>query len=313
VNKSAGSIVLYPRGGLGNQLFQYGAALQLSISLGCRIEVNDSLLNPKVAMNDGVASRYLELDEFENQISTSTNSGGIGSRLRSKLLTAQRIIGDRAPKVLLKFGIFANERTNQIEVFRSIRKSVVINSYCGSPAYFPDCQDELAQQISTIRNPSQWFQQTSNEVSDISPIGVHVRLGDYKNLGSIYGRPDPVYYANAVSLITKKIGERPVWLFSDEPELAQEIVGKHIKISKVIDPNASNRAIEHLNLLGKCQGIVCANSSFSWWSGFLSSKLIEDSVVVFPNPMFDSPELKEPENWIPAEWVRLERQVGVQD
>ena len=313
MNKSAGSIVLYPRGGLGNQLFQYGAALQLSISLGCRIEVNDSLLNPKVAMNDGVASRYLELDEFENQISTSTNSGGIGSRLRSKLLTAQRIIGDRAPKVLLKFGIFANERTNQIEVFRSIRKSVVINSYCGSPAYFPDCQDELAQQISTIRNPSQWFQQTSNEVSDISPIGVHVRLGDYKNLGSIYGRPDPVYYANAVSLITKKIGERPVWLFSDEPELAQEIVGKHIKISKVIDPNASNRAIEHLNLLGKCQGIVCANSSFSWWSGFLSSKLIEDSVVVFPNPMFDSPELKEPENWIPAEWVRLERQVGVQD
>ena len=62
MNKSAGDIVLYPRGGLGNQLFQYGAALQLSTNLGLQITVDDSLLNPKVTMNDGVASRHLELD-----------------------------------------------------------------------------------------------------------------------------------------------------------------------------------------------------------------------------------------------------------
>jgi len=310
MDKSARNIVLYPRGGLGNQLFQYGAALQLSTTLGRQITVDDSLLNPKVAMNDGVASRYLELDEFENQISTTTKSGGIASKLRSKFLTVQRLIGDRAPNLLLKFGIFANESSDQIEVFRSIRKSVVINSYCSSPAYFPDCQDELARQISRIRNPSRWFQQLSNEVTDISPIGVHVRLGDYKDLGSIYGRPDPDYYANAVNLITEKIGDRPIWLFSDEPELANEIVGKHIKISRIIDPRASTRAIEHLNLLGKCKGIVCANSSFSWWGGFLSSKLVEDSIVVFPKPMFDSPVIKEPKNWIPASWVRLERRIG---
>jgi hypothetical protein len=311
MDKSAGNIVLYPRGGLGNQLFQYGAALQLSTTLGLQIKVDDSLLNPKVAMNDGVASRYLELDEFENQISRTTKSGGIASKLRSKLLTVQRLIGDKAPKLLLNFGVFANERIDQIEVFRTIHKSVVINSYCSSPAYFPDCQDELAKQISRIRNPSQWFQQLSNEVNDISAIGVHVRLGDYKDLGSIYGRPDPDYYAKAVNLITEKIGDRPIWLFSDEPALANEIVGKHIKISRIIDPRASDRAIEHLNLLGKCQGIVCANSSFSWWSGFLSSKLVKDSIVVFPKPMFDSPAIKEPENWIPASWVRLERRTGI--
>jgi len=310
MDKSARNIVLYPRGGLGNQLFQYGAALQLSTTLGLQITVDDSLLNPKVIMNDGVASRYLELDEFENKISRTTKPSGIASKLRSKLLTVQRLIGDRAPRLLLNFGVFANEHIDQIEVFRSIRKSVVINSYCSSPAYFPDCQDELARQISRIRNPSQWFQQLSNEVTDISPIGVHVRLGDYKDLGTIYGRPDPDYYANAVNLVTEKIGDRPIWLFSDEPELANEIVGKHIKISKIIDPTASTRAIEHLNLLGKCQGIVCANSSFSWWSGFLSSKMVKDSIVVFPKPMFDSLAIKEPENWIPASWVRLERRIG---
>ena len=165
MNKSAGNIVLYPRGGLGNQLFQYGAALQLSTDLGCRITVDDSLLNSKVVMNQGVASRVLELEEFENRISTTRTSGGHSLWLRNKLLTTQRLIGDRAPKLLLKLGIFANEQSNQIEVFRSIHKSVVINSHCNSPAYFSDCQDELANQISQIHNPTPWYLQVAKELA----------------------------------------------------------------------------------------------------------------------------------------------------
>ena len=311
MGKAAGNVVLYPRGGLGNQLFQYGAALQLSIDLGCRIAVNDSLLNPKVTMNAGVASRHLELDEFENQIYTTTKSRGLSSKFRSKTMTIQRLVGDKAPRLLLKMGVFANEQTDQIKVFRDIRKPVVINSYCSSPAFFPDCQNVLARQISEIKKPSQWYTQTAKELELDAPIALHVRLGDYRDLSSMYGSPDPQYYANAVRLITEKIGERPIWLFSDEPELASKILEKHVTVSRVIDPKASDRAIEHLNLLGKCQGIVCANSSFSWWGGFLSSQLVSGSVVVFPNPMFDSPEYKEPENWIPADWVRLERRVGI--
>jgi hypothetical protein len=311
MGKAAGNVVLYPRGGLGNQLFQYGAALQLSIDLGCRITVDDSLLDPKVTMNAGVASRHLELDQFESKIATIKHSSSNSSRMRSKLLTAQRLIGDRAPKLLLKYGIFANETNDQVKVFKTIRKPVAINSYCSSPAYFPECQEELAGQISQIRNPSQWYLQASKELAEVSPIALHVRLGDYKNLCAIYGRPDPEYYAKAVNLITQRIGDHPIWLFSDDPELASKILEKHITISKVIDPKASARAIEHLNLLGKCQGIVCANSSFSWWGGFLSSQLVGESVVVFPNPMFDSPEYKEPKNWIPTDWVRLERRVGI--
>ena len=311
MGKAAGNVVLYPRGGLGNQLFQYGAALQLSIDLGCRISVDDSLLNSKVTMNAGVASRHLELDEFENQVSTYTRSRGLSSRFRSKAKTIQRLVGDKVPRLLLKMGVFANERTDQIEVFRTIRKPVVINSYCSSPGYFPNCQDELAKQISEIRQPSQWYTQTAKELERNVPIALHVRLGDYKNLFSMYGSPDPEYYANAVRLITEKIGERPIWLFSDEPELASMILDKHITISKIIDPKASVRAIEHLNLLGKCQGIVCANSSFSWWGGFLSSQLVSGSIVVFPSPMFDSPNLKEPHDWLLSDWITLGRRIGL--
>ena len=311
MTNAVGDIVLYPRGGLGNQLFQYGAALQLSINLGCQITVDRSLLNPDIAFRNGNGRRNLELDQFESKISINRTSYGFGSQVRSKVMTLQRLIGDKAPNLLVNFGAFANEKNDHIAVFKSIKRPLIINSYCSSPAYFPDCQDELARQISQIRNPSEWYLQSVKELEEVSPIALHIRLGDYKNFSAVYGRPDPEYYANAVNLITEKIGERPIWLFSDEPELAIEIVRKHVKVSVVIDPNVSDRAIEHLNLLGKCQGIVCANSSFSWWSGFLSSKLIQNSRVIFPRPMFDSPKFKEPENWIPSEWVRLDRRIGI--
>ena len=55
MGKAAGNVVLYPRGGLGNQLFQYGAALQVSIDLGCRITVDDSLLNPNIYLLLGLS------------------------------------------------------------------------------------------------------------------------------------------------------------------------------------------------------------------------------------------------------------------
>ena len=164
MGKEARNVVLYPRGGLGNQLFQYGATLQLSIDLGCRITVDDSLLNPKVNMNVGVASRHLELDEFENQISTSTRSRGLSSRFRSKAMTIQRLVGDKVPRLLLKVGVFANERTDQIELFRTIRKPVVINSYCSSPAYFSDCQDELANQIGPVKDKVEVLLENANKL-----------------------------------------------------------------------------------------------------------------------------------------------------
>ena len=305
------SIVLYPRGGLGNQLFQYGAALQLSKKLTVDIVVDDSLLNPKLEMNEGVSKRSLELNEFENQIKDFRRASAKSSVVRGKLLTAQRFIGDRAPNITLKFGVFANEASDQIEIFRAIRKPVAINSYCSSISYFSECEDALVEQITRIRNPSDWYLQISEELAEASPIALHVRLGDYKNLGSIYGYPDPDYYARGLRLIGSKIGERPIWLFSDEPELANEIIGKHLEVSRLVDPQVSKRAIEHLNLLGKCQGIVCANSSFSWWGGYLSTKLQRDSVVVFPKPMFDATNLKEPLDWIPEEWHRINRRIGL--
>jgi len=119
INSKKG-ILLYPRGGLGNQLFQYGAAYRLSKKLALPIYVNDVLLDRPISRKSDIANRNLELNRFENDIEFISMSSRPRKFLVSRLLTVLRLIGDRHPKLLLNLGFFSNEQVDQIQVFNLI-------------------------------------------------------------------------------------------------------------------------------------------------------------------------------------------------
>lgn len=300
-------ILLFPRGGLGNQLFQFGAAFHLSHKLGLPIVVNKVLLGNHARFNAGLGSRNYELDKFENSITEVNTLNPVSSAIQSRALTIQRLMGDRFPNLLISIGIFANEKQDHLEVFREIKKAVKINSYCGTPSYFKDCGKTISEQLTKIINPSNWYKDYSIIIKSENPIALNVRLGDYKNLTHIYGKPDPEYYAAGLELLKSRIGKRPVWVFSDEPLLAQEILQEKIRIDHVVEHPENPSPIEYLNLLGMCEALVLANSSFSWWGGFLSQNLTNSPFIIFPRPMFNDFTIKEPYNWLPKDWITLGR------
>jgi hypothetical protein len=301
-------ITLFARGGLGNQLFQFGAALNLSTKLDLPLVVDDLLLS-KSTKNKNVGYRILELDSFESKATFVFNDASIKNRIKSKALSRQRIIGDRFPELLVKFGYFANEYKDFYDLFDSINKPITINSYCSRPLYFGAEVGNLVQNITSIKNPSDWFTRHKKLVSDSEPVGIHVRLGDYKKFASIYGQPDISYYINAINLLRELDGTRPIWLFSDEPLDAIELFGEKVEFDQIINSPKSSRPIETLVLLGSCKNLICANSSFSWWAGYISTVLDKKSNVIFPRPMFNDPNMVEPFNWLPKSWITLGRAI----
>jgi len=304
-------IKLYPRGGLGNQLFQYGAAFHLSHKLRLPVLVNNILLSKGARFNPGLGVRNYELDKFENNLIEKNTINKFGASLLSRLLTVERLVGDKFPELLLKINIFANEKNDQLSLFNDLQSGVSINSYCGSPHYFDDCSDEIASSITKVINPSEWFQENLKTLQSERPIAINVRLGDYKNLSHIYGKPDPYYYAEGLEICRQQLGNRPIWIFSDEPELAAELLNGNIKVDRIVEQPQSPEPIEYLNLLGLCDGIVCANSSFSWWGGFLSNYHHKNSTIIFPRPMFNTEKLVEPFNWLPSSWMTIGRNLDL--
>ncbi len=134
----------------------------------------------------------------------------------------------------------------------------------------------------------------------LTRIGIHVRRGDY--LHACFRDIFPVqaldYYKAALAKMVLKEGVE-VYIFSDEIDWCrqqaffQELPG----VFFVNEPNE----IRALALMATCGGgMICANSTFSWWGAFLGAYAVRNPVVV-------------PKNWIqggvgelfPSEWIVL--------
>jgi hypothetical protein len=136
-------------------------------------------------------------------------------------------------------------------------------------------------------------------------VAIHVRWGDYLNLRHVYGTVPAAYYGRALALLTEATGDRPVWLFSDDPEGAAEYLRGTVDIARVVEPSAASTALENLLLLSSASGLACANSSFSWWAAYLAEGA---RVVVFPRPLFAEGGPPEPKNWLKADWIQIGRE-----
>jgi hypothetical protein len=301
------TVTVYLRGGLGNQLFQYAAGYSKSKSLGAKLVLDGRQLPRGPETISGVSHWPEQISEFEHGAAEVLEHVEKVSLL-ARYKQVERSLGDQFPSWLSKFGIYANEKNSSVEDFSSIRNSnVSINAYCNSPLYFSDYADEIRGRIRNLVNPSQNFLDDRDTVNRVGPVALHLRLGDYKNLSSIYGKFDVEYFSKALSLAERIDSSRPVWLFSDEPELAYELLKSTVKNLHIapLSPTLSN--LETLLLMSECKGLIASNSTFSWWAGYLMD---QTHPVIFPRPFFSSSTLPEPKSMLLEAWIQLGRKLS---
>ena len=296
------------RGGLGNQLFQYGAGLALAKNVGARLLLDASLLPDAMRTHAGISRWPAQIGEFRHHgllQESSFNSPSI-ARLRSIALQLERSIGDKTPAALARFGRFSNDQNAVKDHFLALRGNrILINSYCNSSSYFLENDVEIRDSIRNLRDPSENYRRLAEEASTLRPLAVHIRLGDYRNLSHIYGPFDPEYVREAINVQFALAGERPIWLFSDDPNLALKLtdqIGHSLQTHPLLDKVS---ALETMLIMSKCNGLVASNSSFSWWAAYLSESL--ESKVIFPRPFFALSGPEEPKDWLLRQWIQVGR------
>lgn len=122
-----------------------------------------------------------------------------------------------------------------------------------------------------------WFEGHEDEVRKLySPgihprtdkVAIHVRRGDYVNNPFYVDLTETDYYEKAMA----EFPDEQFLVFSDDIDWCREyFLGDEYEFD-----NSSE--IDALNRMASCKGIIMANSSFSWWSAFLST----DAKVVAP-------------------------------
>jgi hypothetical protein len=181
-----------------------------------------------------------------------------------------------------------------------VPRGTVIKGYFQSYLYTENSRDLLFEDFQ-LTDPSNWYQELATEIEATKPRMLHIRRGDYINLKEDFGVLGVEYYSKALAEFEDSF-TKEVWVFSDSPSLARELLGK-IQSNKFrfIESGPHGSPNESMMLISKGTEIAIANSSFSWWSAYLSQ---HGTNVFCPNKWFKN--RIDPEFLIPPTWKKIE-------
>lgn len=177
----------------------------------------------------------------------------------------------------------------------------MIIGYFQSYKFLHGDKEELFLSMLTPSNPGPEWNDWSQRALVEGPVIVHIRLGDYL-LEENFGIVTASYILESLTKLGVLLDNRPIWVFSDQIDLASRIVPPTILDRVVWVPEIDADPMATLSIMRLGTGFVIANSSFSWWAA--RSKQILESPVYCPLPWFSG--VGTPKDLLPTHWIQVD-------
>lgn len=295
-------IVVRLMGGLGNQLFQYAVGRALALRLGTELKLDTGFFTqqlpdtpPRQYALGSLSIRAAQVSEPE--LSHFRLSSGRVDRLLSK--GRQRLgLPQR------KYDLY-RERSFRFDANVAVLPdNSYLIGYWQSERYFYDCRQQLLQELVCTLPLDDGNRQLLEKIRATMSVAVHVRRGDYVNspqANAVHGLCSLDYYRQAVELVAHRLGSPHFFLFSDDPDW----VADHLELpypATLVTINQQADPVLDLHLISACRHAIIANSSFSWWGGWLNQQ--PDKLVIAPARWFADPCI-DTADLLPQGWIRL--------
>ena len=269
---------VYLKGGLGNQLFQYSFAHHLL----CESSNNMfSIWLDRFPRNDRPFELYELCKHCKHVLSIAKADSGIRGNLHRLLLKV-------VPNIYsgIKFPIVDRVKEEREYVYKSLtlrdfgKHSVHIGHFQHwkyVESSWPLIKEELFAQLEKLTLPIDLQDSLAN-------LGIiHIRRGDFIDQKNQIGLLSVNYYREAIKRIRSQAKEGlEIIAITDDITLSASIL-KELEIAKVFCPNDLD-AWTSLKLMSHAKYVIMANSTFSWWGGFLAVK--RGGVALAPSPWF---------------------------
>jgi hypothetical protein len=248
-------IVLYQKGGLGNQLYQFALAKYLSYKYNSEI-ISDIT--------------YYKYDKYIGNTHREFCLNYIISNLVVRISFLHLFINFIFFKLLNKNSFFYFITDNNFELTNNINyinnnkfKFLILNGYFQNNKEILNIIESL--NFTKLINLSIRNHNINYETS----IAIHIRKGDYLKFENIYYNLSSNYYMKAIEYLNKKYNIiHSIYIFTDDFIW----VKYNILINKKFIYNilTSNSTIEDFKLLSSFNKVILSNSTFSLWSTYIS-------------------------------------------
>jgi hypothetical protein len=288
-------IVIQLKGGLGNQMFQYAFGRALSIKHNVQLGLDSSQYYYNET--DPPRSYGLQIFSLDPSLKLVNNENlhrrSILQRISNRLSNSFKL-----PNIFPGNIIYESQYHDEIE---KIDQKMFIG-YWQSEKYFKNVESMIRADFTFTPKALKSMSDLIQSITANNSISIHVRRGDY-----VGNTTHPVcslkFYQDSVHFCNSQVQNPLYFIFSDDISWAKEnlmIEGKHHYISA----NRGKNDYVDLFLMSKCKHNIIANSSFSWWGGWLND--YHEKIVVAPRKWFNSDELNnEHSDLLPDTWIRI--------
>jgi hypothetical protein len=275
-------VTIVLRGGLGNQMFQYAAGLQLAAKKKTKLLLDTTLLN----------------DRFpRSQITYYTFNLGIFNLEPS--FTVLSRISHNFPVP----GLWAGMDILKIEIHRLFGGHNILFGFYQNEAYFKDSEDLVRGAFTFKHLLDGEGAEIAKGIQGTNSISLHVRRGDYvsfKNNEKIFGRTDAAYYKRAIAYVAGRVSSPHFFVFSNDIEWCKKNVTTQLPVTYLSPSSAGPNDSSHFRLMSLCKHHIIANSTFSWWAAWLDCN--PEKIVVAPKQWAHGVSARD---ILPAGWVSL--------
>jgi len=255
------TIVVRLAGGLGNQIFQFGAALLLSSKIPYRMIILDdyALLSYNVSRNFDLA-RFMNFSKNDVQIISQR-------RLLSRL---------RIPKLCgfkFSFTPFVSDINFQYIVDKKKSQNRLLDGY------FQNLRQRDFDNIVTLLNPLLYDKFVDTKGLDSEICVVHVRGGDFVKLGLDEAVP-PQYYMDAMRIMRDRYEVKNFLVVTDDKSYAENIISSTNFNIEIV----SNDMDKDFWILASYSKRILSASTFALWASALGRN-DADGVVIAPDDL----------------------------
>lgn len=284
------------KGGLGNQMFEYAAGYSLAKDKGAEFKIDlGHFKNQDRFKNE--THRDFQLDFFNVPYKLATEEEVVAVK--------KRYSGGFLP--LLKLDSYLTMfNITKYPLLKNFSSDIYLDGYFQNEKYFIKYAKDIREMFSLkkeyITNDFEKMCEKIAENFDES-ISIHIRRGDYvtnEQANKWHGLLSKDYYYNALDYIKKETGIRKlyIYVFSDDSVWVKENLPLEGDVTYVSD---SFNPAQSIILMSKCKNNIIANSSFSWWGGWLNTN--EEKIVIAPNKWLAGSK-RHSRNIVPKSWIR---------
>lgn len=284
-------IITSINGGLGNQLFQYAAGLALAKRYQTDLKIH-------VQFKEGDTNRSVGLSHFKIDLKEAAPEEVIKLYPRSAV---EKIWQKLLPTSLKKYYQEKNFAFNP--KFTHLSANIYLKGYWQSEYYFSIIKDEIHAAFTLQPSVYQRALATIEELRKIDSVAIHVRKGDYliAPYDTYYTNLDSSYYNKAIQLILSANKAIQLFVFTDDPDWVQNNLHLQMPYSLISSVKTHNM-YEDFQAMRSCKYHIIANSSFSWWTAWLSDR--NGKIVVAPKQWFNLGP-KDTQHLLPKTWLTV--------